>query len=152
MFLTCLQVSRHGGAVCLAKVMGHEHRDRLVHHLGNGVAEGSFSGGVDEENGTLLVDGDDGVGSRFGDDAEKLGGLRELFVGKDRSGDFGFPGFRHSRLVACSLAQELCLRPQSKEGFQPAEAVDRDKCSIAIWNHVGGKEELAQLTNNRIAR
>src|SRR5260370_27353876 len=111
MLLARLQVSDDGGAMCLAKVMGHEHGDRLVHHFGNGVAEDSFSSCVGEENGTLFVDSNDGVRGRLGNDTEELGGLRELFVGRDLAGGFEFPWFRHRRLVACSLAQEALPTP-----------------------------------------
>src|SRR5580700_8539468 len=115
MLLTRLQVSSNGGAMCLAKVLGHEHGDGLMHHFRNGVAEDSFGGSVDEENGTLFVDGDDGIRGRLGDDSEELGGLREPFVGRDRSGGFEFPWFRHSRLVACYLP-EKALHTRTVQG------------------------------------
>ena len=148
MLLTCLQVSADGGAMCLAKVMGHEHRNRLVHHFRNGVAENSFSGLVDEENGALFVDGDDGIRSRFGDDTEELGGLRELFIGRDRSGGFRFPWFRHSRLVACSLAQKALSTLTVQGASQPAAAVDATSVALQVGIGVQQEEKIAQLANN----
>lgn len=111
MLFTGLQEFLDGAAMQLAKVMRHEHGDGLVHHFGNGVAEDSFRGSVDEENCALFVDGDDRIRGRLGNDTEELGRLRELFVGRDRFGGFRFLRFRHSRLVACSLAQEALPRP-----------------------------------------
>jgi hypothetical protein len=54
-----------------------------VHHFRNRVAEDPFGGIVDEEDGASLVDSDDGIRSRLGDDAEELGGLGEPFEGID---------------------------------------------------------------------
>jgi hypothetical protein len=83
MLLTCLQVSPQGGPVRLLEIAGHQHGDRLVHHFRNRVAEDPFCGIVDEEDGALLIDGDDGIRSRLGDHTEELGGVGEPFDGID---------------------------------------------------------------------
>src|SRR5580692_2808010 len=88
----------------LVKVSGYKDRDRLVHHLRDGIAEDPFCSFVDKENGALLVDCDDGIRGSLCDDTEEVGGLREPFWGIAQSNSFRVPTFRHSRLSSWCVA------------------------------------------------
>jgi len=78
-----LKAAPNSGWKRFAMVVRHEHGDGLMQHFRNGVSEDSFGGFIDEKNSALTFDGDDGFGSRFGDDSEQLGGLDEPFTGAD---------------------------------------------------------------------
>jgi hypothetical protein len=114
----CLKVAPDGGRKRLAKVVGHEHGDGLMHHFRNRVSEDSFGGFINEENGALFFDGDDGFGSRFGDDTEKAGGLGEPLTGTDCFGGFRIPWFRHGRLFPGPRRRKFCSHVQIREGYQ----------------------------------
>ena len=72
MFLASLHTSSDSRLVRLTQIVGHQHGNLLVHHLGNGVSEDFLSGFVDKKNDASFVDGDDGVGGRFSDNSEQL--------------------------------------------------------------------------------
>ena len=117
MLLSRLQVSPDGLPMRLAKLVGHQHRHFATHHLGNWISEYPFRRLVDKENGTSFVYCNDAVRRSLRDDPEELSRLKGIPSGINRSCDFGFPWFRHGRLIPGPSHRRRCASAQLGEGL-----------------------------------